>query len=681
MYIFKGPYVKSKIFCPNPVVRHGVPLYADSIRSPKVWGTMAWQEWWEDQIRRCIVGYNTGGMFIPGKYYKFLNFDLVTTVGKGNHYPDFIDFQYDFFSLVEEAKRLKQGILSLKARRKGLSEMVCSVMDSGYRFRTGYQAGVCAGLSEHEEGFIAKFNRGINLKPAELRIRTLHDKQGSIMAGWKEKENGQWIEKGSRNTILHETMYENPNVFKGKFFDDAVFEEAGEFKLLEQGYNATQPCFKDGELMVGTPYIFGTGGNMTRDSKAFAEMWHDATSMRLMKFFVSAKKMYFPCVANYIDGEGKLQEDIPYLKAQYKDFERIGMSDEKRAEEMILAERKILKQKKNKQTYHDHLQNYPLNEKESFLKFSGNNFDSLILSENLYNLSAKPKQYGLYTLDWVRDEKGVLVHPLKVRANPLNIDDAALIDMEDQNYVMIHRMPLPQIKNLDCAGIDSYDMDKSNVSKSLGAMVVYRRDHDIPGIDRRLPVCMIRCRPSRKENFYEMCMKVSVFYGLEGNTLVGAENPLIIEYYINHSCERFLAERPVEFDSPDSRQSHKFGVKVQGGTKPKMLGVIQTEIIDHSQKWPFPQLLEGCLDYDTTQKDSDWDEVDALGIAKIRDIDMHRTHRIQDPGKKEEVDPYLMAEWVEMPDGSWRDISTQKHINEEIKDPFLRMIASQNFNK
>src|SRR4051812_17041450 len=99
------PKIKQRGFCPNPVARFGIPAYADSVSYPKVKDTSAHDDWWEEEIRRCIEGYITGGTFIPGRYYFYLNFCLISTIGRGYHYPDFIDFDLDFFLLVEEAKR------------------------------------------------------------------------------------------------------------------------------------------------------------------------------------------------------------------------------------------------------------------------------------------------------------------------------------------------------------------------------------------------------------------------------------------------------------------------------------------------------------------------------------------------------------------------------------------------
>jgi len=43
MFSIGRPIVKSRQFCPNPVAKYGIPVYADSVVNPKVIGTNAWQ--------------------------------------------------------------------------------------------------------------------------------------------------------------------------------------------------------------------------------------------------------------------------------------------------------------------------------------------------------------------------------------------------------------------------------------------------------------------------------------------------------------------------------------------------------------------------------------------------------------------------------------------------------------
>lgn len=992
-----GPIRKAKTFCPNPVVEGGIPDYADSYSNPKVWGTEAWREWWTEQISRCLNGYTTGGLWIPGRYYYYLNFFKISTVGKGNHAPMFTDLDYEFFLIVEEAKKTNKGVISIKARRKGLSyKVVGGIFDYGFRFRDKYFAGICAGLSTHSEGFYTKFLNQESLCPPELRVHKLSKSDEKIVAGYHEKTDTGWLDKGSKNTVFCKTMFNNPNVFKGEQLDDCVFEEGGEFELLLEGYEATKPCFAVGDRMVGTPYIYGcvcagtkvwtnegdlvniedldvskgilgydtdkglvsketiihwkppfekqcyrittstgrhlecsddhpilwskkgfskrtekpkvdgkrrrsaikkvkwteakdinigdqvaiidrvpfngvnrmweprvvgwlvgdgsygfnktpvlsscdeevnsyidqnldvvieksadtndgkiyresrlrgicgklrelgiygqtklnktlplkihtycyddvceflgglfdsdgcaylgdtqycisltsasfellkevqilmqrlgihgnivenppspnnekdknvyyrleirdivsircfsenirfsinykqdkvrriltetegkvprrskdidgiffervisiedigvkpvynltagnthtyiangivthnTGGNMNKGSKGFSEMWADADSYNLIKFWVSARKLYFPAMAGSINERGRLDEDIPYLKKKYPEkYMRVGMQDEKRAEELIMAKREKLSKASNKKAYYDELQNTPLSVKEAFLSFSSNNYDSTILSERAIYLMRNDKKTSYCVLEYVKDEKGLPVQPLKVRARP------AITDPSSDNYdhpdywVEILHHPKKGFLHLDVGGMDGYDIDQSTESKSLGATMIYRRG--VEGVEGNMPVALYYKRPKRKEIFYEISLKMSIYYNLIEGMLADAGSPGIIGYFKDNGGEKYLAKRPRTMESEHSKQMHDYGMKFTTYSLPLCESMVQSAVLDYAHKWEFEDIIHDCQNYQTGDGDSDCDAHSALQLclAKIKDMDVN----------------------------------------------------------
>lgn len=656
------PIVKAKNFLPNPVAVNGIPDFADSSRDSSVIGTAKWEDWWIEQFYYCINGYETGGFKIPGRYYYYLNFFILNTPGIGNHYPMYVDLDYEFFLLLEDVKRKNQGIISLKARRKGLSyKVVGAVIDYGFRFGDHYTAGICAGLEEHSQDFYEKFKTSNSLKPLELMMNIKMDKDKARHI-YEIRKNGIWTEGGTRNTLHVATMFQNPNVFKGKALDDCVFEESGEFPKLKSGYDATKPCFMVGDVMVGTPFVYGTGGNMSKGSADFADMWHDNEAYNLRKFWVPANRLLLHCIGgitgSVMDPKNKIEEDTPNLK-EYKPYQRIGMEDVERAKDRLLEDRDKKLRAKNKQTYYEHVQNYPLTEKEAFMRFSGNHFNPEIINDKLFEIDSQGIKYTYYKLDWKKDDKGVVKFPLGVEA--IVVTDEELRDrsfLEKERVVMVLKKPRPDYEGLDIAGLDSYDLDKSISSKSLGAMVVYRRKHSIPDAESQLPVALVNYRPVRKEIFYDACAMTAVWFNIVGNVLIDVDKAQVIKHFEEVGCGKYLAERPRTFDSPNTQQLHKIGVKLNTYSKPLMIGLIQSYFEDHVGKVEYPQILNEALDYDIAQRDSDWDTIDALGIALMRDKDMEGDP--YDRNKEDKEEDYDMGEWVEGPDGNLIKMSSKE---------------------
>src|SRR3989304_4354356 len=131
-----GQLLKHKRYCPNPVVKYGVPSYADAKLNPKVVDTLAYHQWWGEQLYYIHNGYTTGGITIPGRYYKFVNFDPAQTV-KGVGPMELHDFQLDFAYWVDHLKSsgVRKNAFLPKGRRKTVSVMtVGMVVDYGWRF-------------------------------------------------------------------------------------------------------------------------------------------------------------------------------------------------------------------------------------------------------------------------------------------------------------------------------------------------------------------------------------------------------------------------------------------------------------------------------------------------------------------------------------------------------------------
>jgi hypothetical protein len=698
-----SPLIKGKGFCPNPVAKFGIPKHADSLSYPHVLGTQAHEDWWYEQFYYCVHGYTTGGIYIPGRYYFYLNFEHITTVGRGNHFPDFIDLDLEYFLFIEDCKRRFKGIISLKGRRRGLSEKVAKgVFSHGYRFRPNdlkgekYHAAIVAGLQVYSDGFFKKFKTSNLNLPPEMRVHELTNVDEECISGYLIKTNVGEQKAGSQNQIDCRTMFTNPNVLKGEYLDDCVFEEAGEFKVLQKGFSATKACFQVGTKMVGTPYVYGTGGKITSSTKEFQEMWHDHESYNLERFPVFGQRLLIGFFIGSRNENGQIEENCPNIRKMQaelnlEDEQILGCEDVQEADDNILKERKRLSQAKNKEPYFEYYLDNPRNEKDAFLKFSGNDFDPEALAEQMsrIDLLTEAQCYGKYILTWKRNDKGERVTPLAVDINPVSEEELKDPNIEE-NLIYIRELPLANWNNIDVAGIDSYDQDKARTSKSLGGMVgMRRRNHPNKNWQtgksfggKRFPIFLIRNRPKRKEIFYDNCLKAAVAYNLVRNVMIDAGKPAIAKHFKDNGGEQFLAFRPRSFESANSEQTHEYGMLLTSSIKSKSaaISLAQTYVLDELDECWFPQLINGLQEYDIEQKDSDWDEVDALMLALVRDSEMRGTAYEEDELKE---DPYAVPDWRIDENGEYYDASTAKDINNSsekgVGDLFLQKLDRGEF--
>ena len=207
--------------------------------------------------------------------------------------------------------------------------------------------------------------------------------------------------------------------------------------------------------------------------------------------------------------------------------------------------------------------------------------------------------------------------------------------------------PRKDITDLDIGGIDSYNQDQTKTSSSLGAMTVVRQGNRVNMQDQGIrkaeyPVCLYYKRPPRKEQFYDICLRISTWYGLIRNTMCSAEQDFIIDYYSKNGGTKFLSPRPKSFDSKKGQQVHKFGAKMTGHSKEMILGLVQSMIEDYVHEWDFPEILRDGLAYDEAYIGTDWDSIDAMAYAKMRIEDMKT--RPRKSSNEEETVPEI--QWI-----------------------------------
>jgi len=605
------PIIKPKGFMNalNKAVIDGIPKYADSVRFPNVIGTLEWQRYWEEEIYKIVNGIEIKGIWIPGRFYYYMNYKQMSTI-KGVVTPDMTDLHLELAYYIEHCKMNGRNLICAKGRRKGISEAASTmIIDYGWRFNDGYKAGVAAGNKTYVDDFLAKWRFADSRLPPELSTKKLTDNDNEIIAGYTiRNEYGDFQEKGTFSTIYARTMHTNANMFKGLFLNDVIAEEIGEFEKLLEFYSATKDCLMSGNKQVGMMTCFGTGGNLNKGTKDMQRMWHEADDLGFEKFLIPATRMFF------YGGAKEPERRLPLetsLYRTYKPYELIGVEDRAAAENWIIERRKKLLASGNQKAYNEDLQNNPLNEEEIFRKTVVNSFNTNILNRQMHeiNILTHPK-WTKYKLEWVKDEKTKLPKiPYQVKAVPLKPHE----NQEECALIIDGELPSKAYKNKFAGGVDSYDQNEANASKSLGAMLV---------LDRitKMPVACIRCRPQRREVFYELCMKLSVMYGLINNTLIDVANGVIFNHYENAGLKHYLADRPRKFESEKSDQSHEKGVRLTGFSKPRMVSLMESHIEDHGDKIWFGHLINELGNYDEVEIGSDNDLADAYGIALMQDI-------------------------------------------------------------
>jgi hypothetical protein len=593
-----GGLIAPLFFC-NFILMISAKLYSpvlyDESENPENFlrGTSAYHRFWEEQYQRCMNGFTpTGGSHIPGNYYFYLNFCKINAFDKKINRkrplpPLYRDLDHEYFNEINKCKDEGAGIIVLKARRKGFSFMNANVLLHEWTFHWGSENGMGAQIESYVSDFYKKLLLTYNNIYPQFRNQWLLQNSALFKGGYKEKEDGVWIEKGS-NSQIYFRLIDKPDKFRGTTLTWWVVDEAGEVKDLKKVYFANEECFREGAVQFGVPIIGGTSNKMSHDSEDFSDMWYNHEQYNLRQFFVPASKCYYPFFN-----------------------EETGESDMEAAKKDIL---KRLKEKKgDRDQYYAFKQEMPLTPEDAFVVHGSTPFDLDKINNRVAELSVNKKEKITQRgrLEWAREgddgprQFGKAVEFVRDKLGP---------------FVMAER-PLPGVKNADVAAVDPYhisdDLEEDGPKSkkdSKGCMYVYRR---FVGIDVpcEMPVMEYYDRPYSKEDFYENCLKVCIFYNCQ--VLCEYNDDGFFKYFEKHKMTKYLKMRPRSADSVYNTATNKYGLHMKEAQKRILTDLVDEYIKRHVDDIYFLGLLKEMAVYGKKNTD----RVMAFGMCLIFDMD------------------------------------------------------------
>ena len=591
----------------RPIANNGHPdLNPDSVQ---------YQEYWAQEMDRCVNGYKPKGMKkISGKYYFYLNYYMIlgNDGTSGNRktliHPWYRTMDHEYFDTIETCKDEGKGMIVIKARDKGFSYMNSGAVAHEYTFFPFNDVGVAAGLQATADAFFDKVKKGLNGIHPNFKHSVLKDTTDIMRSGYKQKnKDGKWETGGYQSTIICRTM-DNPEVFKGERVSLMVFEEAGEFKKLKNAYMSSKACFMDGDIQFGVPIVGGTGGDITKASKDFMDMYYSYDAYNLIPMFIPASRAYYGFF------------DI-----------NTGVENEKAAIEKLTEERDNIQKSGNNDAYNLHVQNYPLTIEEAFLNTKSSRFDISLLnaqrSRILSSIDFRSQIQRGY-LDW---ELGNEEFAVKWRPHP-----------EGPYRILTH--PMTEYRFLDIGGVDSYDQDTAGASDSLGSAIIYRRfaNTDVPS---DYVIAEYTDRPPKKEDFWDGVLKLAVYYNAK--MLVEYTKIGILDYFKRMNALKYLKEKPESAHNPGTKTRNRYGVHMNKQVKSLLEDLIDDYIRENVEDIWFMDLIDELAVYGRQNTD----RAMAFGLCLIHNID---NYRLQVSDQQEEKD--LGFRYYKM---GWNGIPTQ----------------------
>lgn len=634
-------------------------------------GTQEYKNFWAEEDRKCREGMtNSAGITITGVHYFYLNYvrikseDTVTGRKKFN-FPRFLDIDYDYFHLVEAARKLGKGLIFSKPRRTGFSYKDAALCTHEYNF---YRDSVCVigafleKLSTTTMNMVLDNMNFLNAN-TEWRKQRNPDTKDFVKARFEKTIDGIKVWAGYMSEVKKLTFKDNPFAAVGLTTNIFIFEEAGTLNNLRDAYGITEPCWKDGDNMIGIPIIFGTGGDMEGGTADFAYMFSNPREYNLLEFdnvWEPGKEgtkcgWFIPATRGRL---GTYKDELGY-HPEWKNqpmVDKDGNSLHEIAYASIMDFRENKRKGGDPKNIQDSITQYPLTPSESFLRSSGAIFSSIEMHEWLSKLETVPelrdnkKKVELYF-----DENG----KIKAKLNP-DLQDIINYplkkDDDKKGSIVIWEDPIDNPPfGLYIAGCDPIDQDGAETSDSLGSVFVYKRFiHNGSSYD--IPVAEYTGRPDRADDFYEIVRRLCIYYNakcLYENMLKGLK-----AYFEMKNSLHYLCEQPqiIKDIVKDSKVTRGYGIHMNKSIKDQCEIYLRqwlyeerddidgTKIMNLHTIKSIP-LLKELIAYD---REANTDRVIAFMLCVLQKQEMHKIHiEANTPQTLVDMDPFFSKRYFQ----------------------------------
>lgn len=589
-------------------------------------GTLAYDDFWDEMDYYCFNGFQPKGMpKITGRHFFYLNFCQIDLLYPGEKKkrlgnPFYRDLDHMLFLEMDAAIKYGYGLIVAKPRRVGLSEWGVVNMVYEMTFFARNKLGICAGKEDKAAEFYDKLKSSLSFVHIAYRSGTITNNSSELLLGYEETINKQKEKRGLLSLARMKTMFADSKAFEGGSYSIVVFEEIGLFENLNASYKATEPCFKEGAVQFGIPLLYGTGGEIDKGARGFKDMWDNHEAYNIKQIFIPAY-YYFP-------GDG-----IPDKKTgiSISFFNRAtGVTNRSEAKKYIEAERVIAS--KAKETYTQHIQQYPLHAKEVFLKTKGGILDRIKLNFQLKEIAVgnEPDPVLQGRLDWIDEPRTVLLlqraKNIKEKTK-IRIAQGSKVEfkVDENGTIWKDSTPInPLVTSMgykpDIGACDSYDelVDENNPTISSGCVMIYRC---FSGPSRLYdkPVGLLYERGDASfdnDVFYENAVKMGIYWDCE--ILIEYTKFNILRYFYDVGADRYIRKKPELEQLGTNNHANVDGVKMTSKVKPEVTVMLKMEVKTNIHKCFFMNIILDLLDYG----DKNTDIAMTYGIALIHKLDL-----------------------------------------------------------
>lgn len=547
-------------------------------------GSKDYFEYWKLHEKRCQEGYKVGDIWIPGRYYFYLNFFPMYKVrdsdalkafqdnkqGRASKrvldkildFPRFHEMQYEWWRFKHIAWHggTFMGIVSpggkhlccAKTRGAGFSYMEAADGVYNYNFIDGSKSYYFASREAYliEDGILNKVDEGLTFlnkhsaywRKNRMKNKTLMHQKASFIDSRGE-------EKGTMSEIMGQTV-DNPNKVRGKRGKKITFEEFGSFKRGKTALEVSLGSLRDGDFYVGQLSAFGTGGEEGEEIEALESVFTEPHSWDMLAFpniweaGASSEVGYFvPCYrANfkYTDEDGNSDMDASIVS-----------DDEERAKKQLSADPRALDRRKAE---------YPQKPSELFQRLSNNGFNIAEIKQQIKFIETNTAikhgllRHGNLVSSEAPEALGGILFEIDPNAKPLdeyphkqNKDAKEFIDLKgcvticEKPYIDLHgKVP----SGMYAIVFDAYYKDDADDLTSLFDVTVLKIDNPVDNSMVGLPVAWWTGRPKSLKRAHEILFNMARYYNCTVQGEISGGGQSVVDYAKQHRILHMVEFEP-----------------------------------------------------------------------------------------------------------------------------------------
>lgn len=521
--------------------------------------------WQREELRRIKEGH----FGMSPKMYFWFNYAKMWDVESDVLIrPDYMVCQQEWFKAIEKAQASKEfGVIAVKRRRVGASWMEAADVLHDCITRPLFKAGMTSKTKEDAVELFKKVKFIYDNLPDWMRpTSTAGNTITSIDFAYKYRDQtGSKKVGGLQSSILVKAP--NETSWEGYALKKWVADESGKISGLKSLFSMSNAVMLKGFRRVGTPLLFGTAGDITKEGKEFKQLWYDADIHKLTRFFFGG----WMGVPGLVDSRGNDMKE---------DAIRCIVYERKRRESLSTKE------------YNDFLQQFPLTVQEAFITSDAKGLGNPIKIQNqIRSLDENPvmEKRGEFQLGFSGDVRFV--------PNP-------------RGKCIIYEEPKPNITQLYCGGCDPVDhiVEDTKDASSLSMFIVRKQD----GLSPPKIVFQYTDRPNDPRDFYDQAVLALRYYN---NCLILIERNRtgMITHFEDRGYKYLLKTAPNSLNRLWATTTSTIGVYMNKNTRAYMEELINGYLEDYCEHIPCRELLGEFGDYGLKNTD----RVYGFGMALI----------------------------------------------------------------